>query len=101
MNKFMKPLLIACLLNVIASSAVLAQTNLTKSEVKAQTIEACQTEAKRRYGEDSIKFISTKVKWNSGMGGALVKMKLKPQSKRVTKYSCVLQQDQLVKFYKA
>jgi hypothetical protein len=101
MNKFMKPLVIACLLNVIGSSAVLAQTNLTKNEVKAQTIEACQTAAKKRYGEDSIKSIGKKVKWKNGMGGASVKMKLKPKSKRLTKYSCVLQPDQLVRFYKA
>ena len=101
MNKFIKPLVIACVLNVIGTSAVLAQTELTKSEVKAQAIEACQAEAKKRYGEDSIKYIGNKAKWMNGMGGASVKMKVKPQSKRITKYSCVLQKDQLVKFYKA
>jgi hypothetical protein len=100
MTRFLKPLLLACVINVIGSSAVLAQTELTKSEVKAQAIEACQTEAKKRYGQDSIKFIGNKVKWKNGMGGALVKMKVKPESKRVTKYSCVLQKDKLVKFYK-
>ena len=100
MNKFIKPLVIACVLNVIGTSAVLAQDELTKDEVKAQVIEACQTEAKLRYGEDSIQYISKKVKWKNGMGGALVKMKVKPNSKRATKYSCVLQQDKLVKFYK-
>ena len=101
MNKFIKPLIIACVLNVIGTSAVLAQTELTKSEVKAQAIEACQTEAKKRYGEDSIQYIGSKVKWMKAMGGASVKMKVKPESKRVTKYSCVLQKDKLVKFYKA
>jgi len=100
MTKFIKPLVIACVLNVIGSSAVLAQTELTKGETKTQVIEACQTEAKKRYGEDSIQYISSKVKWMKAMGGASVKMKVKPESKRVTKYSCVLQQDQVVKFYK-
>ena len=100
MNKFIKPIVIACALNVIGSSAVLAQTELTKDEVKAQAVAACQTEAKKRYGEDSIQYISNKTKWMSGMGGAAVKMKVKPESKRTTKYSCVLQQDKLVKFYK-
>ena len=101
MNKFLKPLAIACVVNLFASSVVLAQTKLTKSEVKDQAIEICQTEAKKRYGEDSIKFIGSKAKWKNGMDGALVKMKIKPQSKRVSKYSCVLQTDTLVKFYKA
>lgn len=100
MTKYLKPLVIACVLNLIASSAVLAQTELTKSEVKLQAVEACQTEAKKRYGEDSIKYIGTKVKWMKGMGGGLVKMKVKPKSKRTTKYSCVLQKDKIVKFYK-
>jgi hypothetical protein len=101
MTKFLKPLVITCVLNVIGCSAVMAQTELTKSEVKAQVIEACQIEAKKRYGEDSIHYIGKKVKWKNGMGGALVKMKVKPESKRVTKYSCVLQTDKRVKFYKA
>lgn len=101
MNKFIKPLVIACVLNAISSSAVLAQVELTKDEAKAQAVEACQTEAQKRYGEGSVQYISSKVKWMKGMGGALVKMKVKPESKRVTKYSCVLQKDKLVKFYKA
>jgi hypothetical protein len=101
MNKFLQPLVIACVLNVIGTSVVMAQTELTKDEVKAQVIEACQIEAKKRYGEDSIKYISKKTKWKNGMGGALVKMKVMPESKRLTKYSCVLQKDKLVKFYKA
>jgi hypothetical protein len=100
MTKFLKPLLIAIVINVIGSSSALAQNELTKDEVKNQVIEACQTEAKKRYGEDSIEYISNKTKWMKAMGGALVKMKVKPESKRVTKYSCVLQQDSLVKFYK-
>ena len=100
MTKFIKPLVIACVLSVIGSSAVLAQTELTKGETKTQVIEACQTEAKKRYGDDSIQYISSKVKWMKAMGGAAVKMKVKPESKRVTNYSCVLQQDQVVKFYK-
>lgn len=100
MHKFLKPLVIACVLNLIASSAVLAKTELSREEVKAQAIEACQVEAKKRYGEDSIKYIANKVRWMNGMGGALVKMKIRPESKRTTKYSCVMQQDNLVKFYK-
>jgi hypothetical protein len=100
MNKFIKPLVIACVFNVVASSSVLAQTELTKDEAKTQAIEACQTEAKKRYGEDSVQYIATKVKWMKGMGGAAVKMKVKPESKRVTKFSCVLQKDSVVKFYK-
>jgi hypothetical protein len=100
MTKFIKPLLIACVLNVIGTSAVLAQTELTKDEAKIQVIDACEVEAKKRYGEDSVQYISSKVKWMKAMGGAAVKMKVKPDTKRVTKYSCVLQQDQLVRFYK-
>jgi hypothetical protein len=101
MNKFIKPLFIAFVLNAIGSSAVLAQTELTKTEAKAQAIETCQIEAKKRYGEDSIQYISNKTKWMNGMNGALVKMKLKTDFKRASKYSCVLQKNKLVKFYKA
>jgi hypothetical protein len=101
MNKFLKPLVIACVLNVLGSSVVFAQNDFTKNEMKSQAVEACQIAAKKRYGEDSIKYISNKTKWMDAMGGASVKMKIKPQSKRVTKYSCVLQKDSLVKFYKA
>jgi hypothetical protein len=101
MTKLLKPLLMACTLNVIVSSAAIAQAELSKEEVKDQVIEACQNEAKRSYGEDSIQYISHKTKWMKAMGGASVKMKIKPESKRVTKYSCVLQQDKVVKFYKA
>lgn len=100
MTKLIKPILIAFAINVIGSSAVLAQVELTKDEAKSQVVEACQTEAKKRYGEDSIEYISSKVKWMKAMGGASVKMKVKPEAKRVTKYKCVLQQDQIVKFYK-
>jgi len=101
MTKFLKPLFIVCVLNVVGSSTAIAQAELTRDEVQAQVIEACQTEAKKRYGEDSIEYISHKTKWMKAMGGALVKMKVKPESKRVTKYSCVLQQDSVVRFYKA
>ena len=106
MNKFIKPLVIACVLHIIGTTAVVAQTQLTtqiqltKKEVKAIAVEVCQAEAKKRFGQDSIKHIGNKAKWMNGMGGASVKIKVKPQSKRVTKYSCVLQRDKLVKFYK-
>jgi hypothetical protein len=101
MNKFLKPFVIACLLNTLGTSYVLAQAELSKDDAKAQVIEACQAEAKARYGDDSIHYISSKVKWMKAMGGASVKMKLKPESKRVVKYSCVLQTDSLIKFYKS
>lgn len=99
MTKFIKPLFIVTAINLLASSTAIAQL-LTKDETKAQVITACQIEAKKRYGEDSIEYISTKVKWMKAMEGAAVKIKVKPEAKRVTKYSCVLQQDQIVKFYK-
>ena len=101
MTKFLKPLILACVINLVGSSAVLAQAELTKSEVRAQAVEACQTEAIKRFGEDSVKSIGSKTKWKKAMGGAVVKMRVKPQSKRVIKYSCVLQKDKTVKFYKA
>lgn len=101
MTKFLKPLAAACIVNIMATSAVLANVELTKDQAKTQVVEACQVEAKKRYGDGSVKYISSKVKWMKAMGGAAVKMKVKPESKRVTKYSCVLQQDKRVKFYKA
>ncbi|WP_339719869.1 hypothetical protein [uncultured Paraglaciecola sp.] len=100
MTKIIKPLLLACAINVLGSSVVFADVELTRDETKSKVVEACQTEAKKRYGEDSIEYISHKVKWMKAMGGAAVKMKVKPEAKRITKYSCVLQQDQLVRFYK-
>lgn len=99
MSKFIKPFLIATAINLIGSSAAFAEL-LSKDETKSQVIEACQIEAKKRYGEDSVDYVSNKVKWMKAMDGAAVKIKVKPKGKRVTKYSCVLQQDQIVKFYK-
>ena len=60
MNKFIKTLVIASALNVVGSTAVLAETTLTKAEVKSQAVEACKLEAIKRYGADSIKYISSK-----------------------------------------
>lgn len=101
MNKFLKPLVIVCVLSLVGSSVALAETMLTKSDAKSQAVEICQTEAKKRYGDDSIKSIGKYAKWQDGMNGAAVKMKIKPQSKRLSKYSCVLQTNNLIKFYKA
>lgn len=100
MTLFFKPLVLACALNLLGTSAVLAQVELTKDEAKKQVVEACEVEAKKRYGANSVEYISSKIKWMKAMGGAAVKMKVKPEAKRVTKYQCVLQQDQVVRFYK-
>lgn len=100
MTKFIKPFLMASSVYVLGSSLVFAEVELSKEDTKAKASEVCQSEAKARYGEESVEYVSSKVKWMKAMGGAAVKMKIKPQGKRITKYSCVLQQDQLVKFYK-
>ncbi|WP_299071654.1 hypothetical protein [uncultured Paraglaciecola sp.] len=99
MSKIIKSLVIASSIFVLGSSTVLAGSSLSKMEAKAQAVEACQTAAKKRYGDNAIKYIGKKAKWMDGMDGASVKMKIK--SKRVTKYSCVLQANKIVKFYKA
>ena len=99
MNKYIKTLVIASALNVMGSSAVLAETSLTKAEVKSQAVEACKLEATKRFGADSIKYVSSKTKWEDDKEGASVKMKIK--TKLTKKFSCVLQKNNKVKFYKA
>ncbi|MGJ8681594.1 hypothetical protein [Paraglaciecola sp.] len=86
---------------LLSSSVAFANIELSKEQVKQQVVSSCELEAKTRYGQDSIKSIGKKSKWMKGLKGASVKMKVKPQAKRLTKYSCVLGLDNSITFYKS
>lgn len=79
----------------------MAQSDDVKAQVQAEAAALCQSNAQSRYGDTSIKSMSEKVKWSNGLKGAVVKMKIKPEKKRASKYSCVVSADRTVTFYKA
>lgn len=99
MNKYNRSLITAFGASLLISFA--AQAELTKTQAKEQAIETCQNEAKSRYGESSIKSVGKKAKWVKDLKGASINLKIKPKSKRASKYSCVLGLDNSVTFYKA
>lgn len=99
MNKINKTLVVVFGASLLMS--FVAQAELTKTQVKEQAIEICQNEAKSRYGESSVKFVGKKAKWVKDLKGASIKLKIKPQAKRTSNYSCVLGLDNSVTFYKA
>jgi hypothetical protein len=101
MNHINKSLVMLSIVGLFFSSAVMAKIELTKDQVKQQVVQACELEAKNRYGEKAIKNIGKKSKWMKGLKGASIKLKVKPEAKRLTKYSCVLAVDSSVTFYKA
>lgn len=101
MKNFTRKIAVMGLLSASLMTTVSAQAQLSKSQVKEQAIETCQTEAKQRYGADSILSTGDKAKWKKGLKGAAVKLKIKPEAKRATKYMCVLGLDSSVTFYKA
>ena len=86
------------LLTVGLSSA--SAREMTKEEVKSQAVEMCQEAAKSRYGENSVVSISKKAKWNNSLKGASVKLKIKPEAKRKSSYSCIVYVDEKVTFSK-
>lgn len=108
--KIVKSAVFACVFNLAAIPAVLADSHLSKAEVKAQAVEMCVTEAEKRYGENAIVYKDeqarierdpSRAKWNKSLQGAMVKMKIKPQSKRTSKYSCLVKTDRTITFFKS
>ena len=89
------------MMTAMLAAPALAQTDSEKQQVSAQAIEICQTTAEQRYGEKSVRKIADKAKWSKGLNGAEVKMKIKPKSKKSSKYSCVVSIDKSVKFYRS
>lgn len=88
------------LLMVLFNHAALAQSDSDKAAVQQQALEICQEAAQNRYGEDAVKSMGKKAKWKKGLNGAMVKMKIKPKSKKASKYQCVVALDKSVKFYR-
>lgn len=105
-----KTLLLAVTLNLSAGAAVMAQEKASKSELRAIAVESCLAAAKEKYGVDSVvdseDFAkvyrnSSRVRWHSSLKGMTVKMKIKPESKRKGKYTCLVKSDKSVSFFKA
>lgn len=100
MNKLASSLLILSLFN----TGVFAQTEdpvaVDRHQLAEQAIQTCQDAAQLRYGKDAIKSIANKAKWSSSLQGSTVNMKIKPQAKGASKYSCVVGMDSSVYFYK-
>lgn len=85
----------------IGISSAQAKSDPEKTEIIKTAISTCESAAQNRYGANSIKSISDRVKWSSGLNGALVKMKIKPQAKRSQKYHCVVDINETATFFKA
>jgi hypothetical protein len=109
MNSYFTNIYIKILRQVVIISAfsaaiampAFAQSQEDKATISSQAIEICESEAKSRYGEDSIKKIGSRAKWSNGLNGSAVKMKIKARSNKPSKYSCVVGLDKSVIFYKA
>lgn len=95
-----KIVLLTVLLSIWLFSAASAEAKLSRSEVEEQVTAACQTAAEKRYGDGSIKATGKYAKWERGLRGAALNLKVKPKSKRSKKYLCVLEVDSTVAFYK-
>ncbi len=105
-----KTLLVAIALNLSTGVAVMAQDKASKSELRAMAVESCLEAAKEKYGADSVvdteEFAkvyrnTSRVRWHSSLKGMTVQMKIKPQSKRKGKYTCLVRTDRSVSFFKA
>lgn len=101
MNKFNQSLIVACAVNALMAPVAFSQTDISKDEAKEQATSVCQIKAQELYGENAVKSTSSKVKWNSHLNGASVRMSIKPSSKRKSKYVCTFGLDKSVTFVKA
>lgn len=88
-------------LTAMGASSAYAQSDLEKTEIIETAKSTCEVAAQDRYGANSIKSISDRIKWSNGLDGALVKMKIKPQAKKPQKYHCVVGTNSKATFYKA
>jgi hypothetical protein len=109
MMNIIKLLATACLLNLLIGQTAVAKLALSKVEIKAQAVEICRDKAIERYGEHSIDAMQKKAKfsrnvsrvnWNNGLNGALVKMVVKQKTKGLIKLSCLVKTDGTTTFFK-
>jgi hypothetical protein len=82
------------------SSQLYAAEQFSKQQLLAGAADICHDAAEKRYGEKSLQSIA-KARWDSGLGGASVKIKVKPSGKKRQKYSCVVTADKSVFFHKS
>lgn len=104
-----KSLIVAVSLNLLTGVAVMAQEKASKSELRAMAVETCHAAAKEKYGDnaivDSDEFAKvyrdvSRVKWHRSLKGMVLNMKIKPESKRKSKYTCLVKTDRTVTFFK-
>ena len=81
-------------------SAAHALTDASKSQIISVAKTTCETAAQSKYGADSVKYVSDRIKWSKGHKGALVKMKIKPKAKKSQKYLCIVDSESNVMFSK-
>lgn len=105
-----KHLIVAISINLLAASAVMAEERATKSELRAIAVEACHIAAEEKYGDGAVVDAdesakvhrdASRVKWHRSLKGMVVNMKIKPDSKRKAKYTCLVKTDKSVTFFKA
>ena len=77
LNKISPSIAMAAAL-LVASTQVTAE--VSKESVLATAMDTCKTAAINKYGEKAIKSVESRVKWNKGLNGAEVKMKIRKKS---------------------
>jgi hypothetical protein len=81
-----------------ATTANRSEAHLSKADLKSQAMELCRAETEQRYGVNTIKRMASKSSWSSDLQAELVKIKIKPASKRPKKFYCVVKADKTIDY---
>lgn len=96
LNKISTSIALAAAL-LVASTQVTAE--VSKESVLATAMDTCKTAAINRYGEKAVKSVESRVKWNKGLNGAEVKMKIRKKARSPKPFSCIVELDGSLAFY--
>lgn len=99
-SNFSKIILVTLVNIALGFSSASAQPNPEKDQIILAAKTTCETAAQAKYGANSVKSISDRVKWSKGHKGALVKMRIKPKAKKSQKYHCVVDRNTIPIFFK-
>ena len=96
LNKFASTIVLATAL-LVTSVGVSAES--TKETILTSAAETCETAAINKYGDKSVKSIEPRIRWNKGLNGAEVKMKIRKKARSPKKFSCIVGLDGSFAFY--
>ena len=90
---------VLCCSGVTVSDAY-GQSDTVKNQLVSNAKKMCEIAAQKKYGVESVKSVNDRVRWSKGHKGALVKMKIKPATKRLQKYHCIVDSSSTAIFYR-